>query len=127
MRTRPIRPRISASPSRCIARLNSQPVRLLVLLLCVCWCTSTSALEYRAQDAAIYGGTGNDDGRTVRVAPNGDVLLVGTFIGTGDMGGPPLVAAHYGTNYFLARYAAAVAPTATRLPNVLMVGFRASK
>lgn len=51
-----------------------------------------------------YGGTGGDIGRAIATDASGNVIIAGTFIGTADFGGVPLVSAG-GADIFIAKYA----------------------
>jgi len=52
-----------------------------------------------------HGGPGDDTGSAVAAAPNGDIVMTGTFTGTMTLGGPAITSAG-DTNSWVARYRA---------------------
>lgn len=52
-----------------------------------------------------HGGPGDDRGTAIAAAPNGDIVVTGTFTGTMTLGGPAITAAG-GTSVWVARYRA---------------------
>lgn len=52
-----------------------------------------------------HGGPGDDSGDAVAVSPNGDIIMVGTFMNTITLGGPPISSAG-SKDVWVARYSA---------------------
>lgn len=65
----------------------------------------TVATDASADWVTRHGGPGDDRGVAIAAAPNGDIVMTGTFTGTMTLGGPTITSAG-GRNTWVARYRA---------------------